>query len=203
MAMESRARIAGHPVHPLLVTVPLGLFTAAVAFDGLALATGRRRHARTAKAVLGMGLLGGAAAAPPGWIDWFAIPDGTRAKRVGLVHGLGNVALLALMGASYLLRDDDEAPAAAVGLSLAGLALSGVTGWLGGELSYRLGVGVTPGAHLDAPSSLDTSRIAGDERHHAAGGDGSAETGVRTVVDTDGRDITAAEDADDLVDPAA
>ncbi len=217
MAMDSHAKIAGHAAHPILVTVPLGLFSAAAAFDGLALASGDKRHARTARAMIGAGLIGGAFAAPPGWIDWFAIPDGTRAKRIGLVHGLGNVALLGMMGASYLLRSDRKRPgAAALALSFGGIALAGVTGWLGGELVGRLGVGVTPGAHLDAPSSLDTAHIGGDEAriaelaHHAANArteatgtarDDRHAGGVASVTDTAGRDITAAHDRADL--PAA
>ncbi len=197
MAMESHAKIAGHAAHPILVTVPLGLFSAAVAFDALALATGKKRHALTARTMIGAGLIGGAFAAPPGWVDWFAIPDGTRAKRIGLLHGLGNVALLGMMGASYLLRDEDRRPGAgALGLSFAGFALAGVTGWLGGELVERLGVGVTPGAHLDAPSTFDESHIGGDEARLArlaaksgVGGGGA----VRSVTDADGNDVTEAD----------
>lgn len=195
MAMESHAKIAGHAAHPILITLPLGLFSAAVAFDALALATGKKRHARTARTMIGAGLVGGALAAPPGWIDWLAIPDDTRAKRIGMLHGLGNVVLLGMMGASYLLRDETERPGAgALVLSFAGFALSGVTGWLGGELVERLGVGVTPGAHLDAPSSLDARHIGGDESRLAnladeagAGGDGA----VLSVTDADGNDVTS------------
>jgi uncharacterized membrane protein len=90
--------------------------------------------------------------------DWLAIPPRTRAKSVGLLHGAGNVALVALFAAAALLRRDTpehEPTLAALVLELAGGGLSLVTGWLGGELIYRLGVGVEPEAGLDAPSSLD------------------------------------------------
>ncbi len=56
--------------------------------------------------MIAAGIIGGAIAAPPGWIDWFAIPSGTRAKSVGLTHGLGNVLVLVLFFVSWWLRRD-------------------------------------------------------------------------------------------------
>ena len=50
------------------------------------------------------GVIGGLAAAPLGWIDWFAIPGGTRAKSIGLWHGVGNVVVLVLFVVSWFLR---------------------------------------------------------------------------------------------------
>jgi uncharacterized membrane protein len=88
-------------------------------------------------------------------IDWLAIPNKTRAKNVGLLHGLGNVFVLVLFFVSWWRRDAFQAPTAVeLVLSFAGATLSLVTGWLGGELVDRLGVGVDDGAHLNAPSSL-------------------------------------------------
>lgn len=106
------------------------------------------------------GLIGGLAAAVPGWIDWFAIPSGTRAKAVGLWHGLGNAfGVLGFFGASWFFRRNAPAspPDLALALSVVGFLIGGVTAWLGGELVDRLGVGVDPGANLNAPSSLTQS----------------------------------------------
>jgi uncharacterized membrane protein len=92
-----------------------------------------------------------------GLIDWLNIPSDTRAKSVGLWHGLGNVVVVALFALSWWFRSSDaayEPSTTAFILALAGVAIGGVTGWLGGELVDRLGVGVDPGAHLNAPSSL-------------------------------------------------
>jgi uncharacterized membrane protein len=103
------------------------------------------------------GIVGGLLAAPFGLIDWLAIPRGTRANAIGIWHGLGNVVVLLLFAGSLAMRymgDRDNPPVAALALSVAGLLLGGVTGWLGGELTDRLGVGVDSGAHLNAPSSL-------------------------------------------------
>jgi uncharacterized membrane protein len=155
--MESRVKVLGHPLHQILIVFPLGLLATAVVFDFVArFADDGRTAALVAHYMIGAGLIGGVLAAPPGWIDWFAIPQNTRARRVGLLHGLGNVVVLLLFFGSWWLRRgvaEDPGMTATV-LSTAGALLALVTGWLGGELVDRLGVGVTPGAHLDAPSSL-------------------------------------------------
>ena len=113
--------------------------------------------------MLGSGLIGGAVSAPLGYNDWRYIPDGTRAREVGRWHGLGNVVVMALFGASWLLRRrKPEAPGGlAVSLSLLGAGLAMATAWLGGELVDRLGVGVDDGANLNAPNSLSGSACVG------------------------------------------
>lgn len=109
-------------------------------------------------------MLSGLLAAVFGFADWTKIPAGTRAKRVGALHGAGNVAVVALFSLSWLLRRDapTDPETLAVVLSLAGGGLSMATGWLGGELVDRLGIGVDPGAHPDSPSSL-SGRPASEE----------------------------------------
>lgn len=154
--MESRAKILGHSAHQILIVFPLGLLATAVLFDGVHLATGTPAMATVAYWMTLAGILGAFAASPFGWIDWFAIPRGTRAKRVGLAHGLTNVAVTLVFIAGLYLRWDapESPPRAAQYLGFAGAALALVGGWLGGELVGRLGVGVDDGAHLDAPNSL-------------------------------------------------
>src|SRR5690606_9177269 len=97
--MESRTQVLGHAAHPILVTVPIGALTFSVVSDLLHTWSGERRHAEAATQALGFGLMTAAVAAPFGTIDWLAIRPSTRAKRVGLWHGLGNVAVLGLFGA--------------------------------------------------------------------------------------------------------
>lgn len=154
--MKSHLKVFGHPLHPMLIVFPLGLLVTSVVFDGLARFTKKPDHAATAHKLIGAGLLGGVLAAASGLVDWAAIPSGTRAKRIGAWHGGGNALLLALFGLSWKLRraDPQNPPRSALALSLAGLLLGNVTAWLGGELVYRLGVGIDDGAHLDAPDSL-------------------------------------------------
>lgn len=160
--MESRAKLLGHPIHQMLIVFPLGLLGMAVIFDVVAFAMGDGYWSEIALWMIVAGIATGLLAAPFGLIDWIAIPSGTRAKRIGAIHGLGNVMVLLLFAGSALLRW--TAPPAPAGLALilsfGGLFLALFTGWLGGELVDRLGVGVDEGAHVDAPSSLRTRRAA-------------------------------------------
>jgi uncharacterized membrane protein len=154
--MESKVKFAGHPVHPMLIVFPLGLLATAVIFDIIYLVSGNTRWTLAAYYMIGAGVLGGLAAALSGWLDWLGIPGGTRAKRIGLWHGVGNVVVLALFALSWVLRrgTPEVPPTGAIVAGLIGVVLAAITSWLGGELVDRLGVGVDEGAHLDAPSSL-------------------------------------------------
>lgn len=154
--MESKAKFAGHPVHPMLIVFPLGLLSTAVVFDIIYLISGNSQWTVVAYYMIGAGVIGGLAAAVFGWLDWVAIPNRTRARRIGLWHGVGNVVVLALFILSWVLRREipETPPTGAIVAALAGAVIALGTGWLGGELVDRLGVGVDDGAHLDAPSSL-------------------------------------------------
>jgi uncharacterized membrane protein len=155
--MESRAKILGHPVHPMLIVFPLGLFIAAVVFDALYFWRGSPTFAAVAFWNIAGGILGGLVAAVFGLIDWLAIPAGTRAKRIGLLHGAANVLVVLAFGLVWLNRREvpDLAPATGIlVLEIGALLLGSVAGWLGGELVDRLAVGIDDGAHLDAPNSL-------------------------------------------------
>lgn len=167
--MESRTKVLGHPLHQMLIPLPFGLLTMAVVFD-LVGAFGGIREAHIASYwMIAAGVVTGVVAAVPGAIDLLAIPRHTRAWGVGLVHGAGNVIVLTLFAISWLMRR--EVPTApdsiAVILAVIGLLIVGVTGWLGGELVDRLGVGVDTGAHLDSPSSL--SKRPAHEHYRAEG----------------------------------
>ncbi|HEX7235866.1 MAG TPA: DUF2231 domain-containing protein [Gammaproteobacteria bacterium] len=154
--MESRAKLLGHPIHQMLIVFPLGLLATAVIVDIVYFAGHALMFAEVSYYLIIAGLIGGAIAAPFGLIDWLAIPRNTRAKRIGAMHGGGNVIVLLLFLASALLRAQlpSAPPMAAYVCSFGGAALALVTAWLGGELVDRLGIGVSDGAHADAPSSL-------------------------------------------------
>jgi uncharacterized membrane protein len=169
--MESKAKILGHPIHQMLIPFPFGLLATAVIFDivWLFTTTQPRVHIMSLVAfwMIAAGIVGGLVASPFGLIDWLAIPTGTRAKSVGLLHGAGNLVVLILFALSLWLRYRSpliahQPTTLALVLSFAGFALAGGTGWLGGELVDRLGVGVDDGAHLNAPNSLTHSSARGD-----------------------------------------
>ena len=155
--MESKVKALGHPVHPMLIVFPLGLLATAVVFDILYLIFDNPNFPVVAFWLIIAGIVGGLTAALFGLIDWLAIPSGTRAKSVGLIHGAGNVVVVLLFAISWFMRLNAAGyvpPALALVFSFAGAALATFTGWLGGELVYRLGMAVEPGANLDATSSL-------------------------------------------------
>jgi uncharacterized membrane protein len=163
--MKSRARLLGHSIHQMLIVFPLGLLATAVIFDVISLATKHGSWSGAAYHMIPAGIIGGLVAAVFGFIDWLGIPAATRAKRVGALHGIGNVIVVLLFALSWLLRRGapDAPSGGALALSIAGVLLALVTGWLGGELVDRLAVGVDDGAHVDAPSSLS------GQPAHAAG----------------------------------
>lgn len=161
--MESKARLLGHPIHPMLIVFPLGLLATSVPFDIVGLVNGDGSWFRVVFWMILAGIIGGVCAAVFGFIDWWFIPSNTRAKRIGLWHGATNIIVVLLFIASWFLRRPaPEHPASiAFVLSFIAVVLALVGGWLGGELVDRLGVGVDTGANVNAPSSL-TGRAASD-----------------------------------------
>src|SRR5687768_2681623 len=141
--MESRAKFLGHAIHPIMIVFPLGLLATGVVFDVIYLIWGNPNMALVAYWMIASGIVGGLLAAPFGWIDWFAIPSGTRAKTIGLMHGLANMTGVLLVAGSWWLRSDaparPETRASVLSFLGAGLAMFG--GWLGGGLVGRLAIG--------------------------------------------------------------
>jgi uncharacterized membrane protein len=153
--MESKARVMGHPIHPILVPFPLGLLTASVIFDVVHVLTGGARWVEISFWMIAVGVLGGLLAAVFGLIDWLAIPSGTRAKAVGLGHGSSNVLMVVLFAWSWLLRSGapGDPGVLPIVLSFLGVGLASLGGYLGGELVFRMGIGVAEGANLNASGS--------------------------------------------------
>ncbi|HEY8427313.1 MAG TPA: DUF2231 domain-containing protein [Sandaracinaceae bacterium] len=161
--MEARAKILGHPVHQMLIPIPLGLFITATILDIVAMIGGWSSLMVVSFWNLVIGVAAALVAAVFGLIDWTAIPKGTRAKRVGAAHGGGNVVMVGLFLIAVLLRMDEPSFAVTGGalvLEIVALAIGVVTGWLGGELVDRYGIGVHPDAHPNASSSLRAVRRA-------------------------------------------
>jgi len=155
--MESKAKLAGHPIHQMLIVFPLGLLAASLGFDVGYFVTSNPEFPVVSYWLIGAGIVGGLLAAVFGAIDWWAIPQKTRAKAIGLYHGVGNVIVVVLFAISWWLRNASDGRVPSGGAVLAScfaVLLALVTGWLGGELVDRLGVGVDHGANLNAPSSL-------------------------------------------------
>lgn len=155
--MESKVKLLGHPIHPILIVFPLGLLAMALLFDLLRIVLGNAELATASYWMIIAGVVMGLVAAVFGFIDWLALPGGTRAKSIGLMHGGGNVVVVVLFLLAWLMRGNEPghvATTTALILELVGGLIATGTGWLGGELVDRLGVGVDDGANLNAPNSL-------------------------------------------------
>lgn len=147
---QSKAALRGHPIHPMLIPYPISFLTSALATDIAARRTGDPFWARASRTLLLAGLGTGLAAGAVGAVDYVGV-ERVRQHAAGPLHAAGNVAALALTGLNLGLRGDRG------GVSRQSLTLSavvagmlGVTGWLGGELSYRYKVGVME--RQDAPA---------------------------------------------------
>ena len=155
--MRAKARLLGHPIHPMLIVFPLGLLTVAAIFDIIYISTHNGHLADLSYWMIASGIIGGLIAAVFGLIDWLGISEGTRAKYIGLIHGLSNVVVVILFVISWFrCRPNPAAPGmTAMMLGWIGIVIAlFFASWLGGELVYRLNVGVDRGANLDAPNSL-------------------------------------------------
>lgn len=141
--MESRASIAEHPIHPMLVAFPIGLFAFSFISDLIFLGTGDVLWSDVAYYNMAGGIVGGLVAAIPGALDLFAMPH-SKMRAIGVVHMVINLFVVALFAINFWVRGG-VAPEAIgpVWLSGLGIALLAVSGWLGGEMVYVHGAGVS------------------------------------------------------------
>jgi uncharacterized membrane protein len=164
--MASKASIAGHPIHPMLVGIPIGLFVFALVADLASLMDGASDAWRTvAFYCIGGGIVGALLAAPFGLIDLLSIRD-ERAKKIGIVHMVVNLAVVALFVINFILRWQGVQTATPFLLTVLGALLLLVSGWLGGEMVFRHGVGQAGPA---APVAIERRRVStpvGHERRH-------------------------------------
>ncbi len=145
-AVPSTAAIAGHPIHPMLVPFPIAFLVGTLLADIAYLISDDRFWAEAARWLVGAGFVGGAAAAVFGLTDFLTIPY-VRQLNLARLHFIGNALALVLALISLIIRlGNAEDAVVPTGLILS-LLISGIllgTGWLGGELSYRHRIGVTP-----------------------------------------------------------
>jgi uncharacterized membrane protein len=146
--MKSKANIGGHPIHPMLIPFPIALWATSFAADVLFYFLRHTTLLVISKFMLAAGCIGAVAAAIFGIIDWLGINNG-EVKKVANWHARLNVAALVVFAISFFLRLGSYSHL--VGrkltipflLSLVGVVLISISGWLGGELVFRYGVGHT------------------------------------------------------------
>lgn len=158
------ARIAGHPVHPMLIVFPIGLWVFSLVADILFLWGGRNPFWRDAAyyTMFG-GFVGALAAAVPGLLDYRAIRD-SGARRTGKMHMVLNLAVVGLYALNIWMRGGNASIAGLpFVLSLVGVILLSFSGWLGGELVYvdRIGVAdaAPPRAERDARPHIEDAYV--------------------------------------------
>ena len=139
----------GHPVHPLLVTIPIGAWTSSVFFD----VTGQEE---AADALVGLGVLGVRSPRRSPASATGATRHGAE-RRVGLMHVVANNVATCAYAASWFARRAGQRKIGVV-LSLVGATAVSVGGWLGGHLSYAMGVG---GGHHGVPARRDRMDLSG------------------------------------------
>jgi len=140
----------GHPIHPLLVTVPIGAWVSSFIFDIISHNAGEEDvFAKGAYWLIAIGVIGALVAAIFGLLDLLAIPRGTRAFKVGLTHMILNLIVVALFVVNFAIRHSeiketnvDSVDAVPMILSAVALVFLSTSGWLGGKLVYRHGVRV-------------------------------------------------------------
>jgi uncharacterized membrane protein len=135
--MKSRAAIAGHPLHPIFVCIPIGLWCFAPVCDLVYHVFGGDNSWKLAALYcIAGGIVGAVPAIITGWIDYGLVRE-PKAARVAKFHLILNLLSLPVFGASVWLRIGEVPPNYSllpVFISLVGVIAIGISGWLGGEL---------------------------------------------------------------------
>jgi uncharacterized membrane protein len=166
--MASPASIGKHPVHPMVIPFPIALWIFSLVADLIYLWRGNPiwRDYISFYALLG-GILGAVVAAVPGFIDWLSI-SAQPIKKLADWHARLNVIALLVFIADFYLRTRSGAGWIGTSLtvplllSVLGVILIGISGWLAGEMVYVHGVAVEP-----QPATVSEPRSAGKDRRAA------------------------------------
>lgn len=140
--MRTPASIAAHPIHPMLVPIPIGLWIFSLVCD-LIHAGGSTNPAWSTVALytMGGGIVGALLAAVPGLIDLLSLPPGPR--KTALTHMAINLTVVALYVINFWMRlGSPGQPGKLVWLSVIGIGLLVISGWLGGKMVYVHGIAV-------------------------------------------------------------
>ena len=143
----------GHPLHPVLTDIPIGAFTAALTLDTLEMTTGKKVYGKGADTAITVGLVGGAASAVTGLVDWHHTEHTPR--RVGTMHALLNTTALALYLGSIGMRRSGNRKAG-FALAAVGFTISGAAAYLGGHLVFAHKIGVDRSPEVGLPEDYVT-----------------------------------------------
>jgi uncharacterized membrane protein len=139
--MQGKASIGGHPLHPMLVTFPIGCFIAAVVCDVISIWAGPVFWAAMATWLILFGIAGALFAAFFGFVDYISAPMTVPAKSTAAWHMTLNIAAIVIFGWACAIRFLDHTSVAGYALTGLGIVLLAVAGWMGGEVAHRHLVG--------------------------------------------------------------
>ncbi len=153
--MTSPANIARHPIHPMLVTFPSALLAFSLVSDLIHLfGWGGAVWNDVAYYTMAGGIIGALVAAVPGLTDLLAQTE-AEVKKIGVTHMIINLVAVVVFAVDFWLRTKGAADAALpITLSVIGVALFCVSGWLGGEMVYVRGVAVAPPRETGRPEPV-------------------------------------------------
>jgi uncharacterized membrane protein len=143
--MTTPASIKSHPIHAMLVPLPIGLWIFALVADVVVHAGGDPGWRTAAFYAIGVGTVGALLAAIPGLIDLVSLPAGPT-RRTGIIHMVLNLVAVAIFALNFLMRFKTLDHSGRLLLTALGIVVIAISGWLGGKLVYEGGVGVAPAA---------------------------------------------------------
>jgi uncharacterized membrane protein len=140
--MQGKATIGGHPIHPMLIPFPIGFFTGALVCDVILWFTHNPFWPQVSVVLIGFGIVGALLAAVFGFIDYGTAPMSDAAKSTATRHMVLNLLTVVIFAVALWLRWNDNVSTAGIVLTVIGVIVLGVSGYLGGHLAYHYGVGV-------------------------------------------------------------
>ena len=147
--MRTPANIAGHPIHPMLVTLPIGLWVFSFVCDLIFVFVSPATEWNVvALYTMGGGIVGALCAAVPGLIDLLSLP--AEPRKTALWHMSINLSIVVIYIVNFVLRLSSPAATGLVWLSLLTILMLTVSGWLGGKMVFLSGVGVSAGEQTPA-----------------------------------------------------
>lgn len=129
----------GHPLHPVLTDIPIGAWTSAAVLDSMELG-GNDNFRSGADAAVAIGIAGALGSAVTGVTDWTGTTK--KKRKLGLMHGLLNIAATGLYVTSLILRRNKDTRKAAIAYSMIGYGVVSAAAYLGGHLVYGEQIGV-------------------------------------------------------------
>jgi uncharacterized membrane protein len=142
--MSTPASIKSHPIHAMLVPLPIGLWIFALVADVIVHLRGSQDWRTAAFYALGVGVAGALLAAVPGLIDLLSLPPG-KTRRIGIFHMSLNLLAVVVFSVNFLTRMNNADHSGRLLFTAIGVVIISMSGWLGGEMVYVGGVGVSGG----------------------------------------------------------